>query len=489
MRPAVSLIKLNKGIRAMIETQSAGMPPPSLAALRDDGSLAEIAGDLLLRELLQIAPVCDAQLEQVLTALRRFLLDLATDDAAASEDELAFFCALAQQCFCNEYVYALEENEQERAGTLAKLLDAAALEGKHVPPLWIAAAGAYVPLYGLANAAALLKHDWPAPVAALLQQQIVEPNAQRVLRESLPRLTPIDDATSIEVKRQYEENPYPRWIVAGATVPPLPIDVFLSAKFQHAPYTPLVKSRIEILIAGCGTGQHVIETARRLTGAEVLAVDLSGASLSYAVYKAREFGLTNVQYGIADILKLNTLGRSFDVIEAQGVLHHLADPMEAWRRLLAILRPGGLMSVGLYSELARQPVVRARTFIAERGYPATADGIRRCRQDMLRSEDPLLKAATETIDFFTISECRDLLFHVQEHRMTLPQIASFIAEEKMTFLGFEADSSLFQAYEARFPEDKSKTDLGCWHQFETENPKSFAAMYQFWIQKPPLSPA
>ena len=194
----------------------------------------------------------------------------------------------------------------------------------------------------------------------------------------------------------------------------------------------------------------------------------------------------NVEYGVADILKLDTLGRSFDLIEAQGVLHHLADPLEAWRRLLSILRPGGLMNVGLYSELARQPVVRARAFIAEHGYPATADGIRRCRQDMFRSDDPLLKAATETMDFFTISECRDLLFHVQEHRMTLPQIAAFIAEAKGDLPRVsKLIRALFKAFEARFPEDKSKTDLACWHQFEIENPGSFAAMYQFWIQKPP----
>ena len=40
----------------------------------------------------------------------------------------------------------------------------------------------------------------------------------------------------------------------------------------------------------------------------------------------RKAGLHNVEYAQADILKLGTLGRSFDRIEAMGVLHHLADP-------------------------------------------------------------------------------------------------------------------------------------------------------------------
>ena len=41
------------------------------------------------------------------------------------------------------------------------------------------------------------------------------------------------------------------------------------------------------------------------------------------------------------------------------------------------------MMVGLYSEIARAPIVAARAFIAERGYGSAADDIRRCRQDIL----------------------------------------------------------------------------------------------------------
>ena len=61
-------------------------------------------------------------------------------------------------------------------------------------------------------------------------------------------------------------------------------------------------------------------------------------------------------------------GGDFDFIEASGVLHHLADPWEGWRVLLSLLRPGGTMQVGLYSELARRNIVAARALIAERGY-------------------------------------------------------------------------------------------------------------------------
>ncbi len=63
--------------------------------------------------------------------------------------------------------------------------------------------------------------------------------------------------------------------------------------------------------------------------------------------------MQNIEYAQADLLALGSLGRTFDVIEATGSLQALAAPMTGWRVLLSLLRPGGLMKIGLYSELAR----------------------------------------------------------------------------------------------------------------------------------------
>jgi hypothetical protein len=82
-----------------------------------------------------------------------------------------------------------------------------------------------------------------------------------------------------------------------------------------------------------------------------------------------------------------------------------------------------------------------------------------------------------------LSECRDLLFHVQEHRMTLPQIRDLLAANGLTFLGFEVDFRTAQKYAARFPADKAMLDLDGWDQFEQDHPYTFASMYRFWIQK------
>ncbi len=176
-----------------------------------------------------------------------------------------------------------------------------------------------------------------------------------------------------------------------------------------------------------------------------LPVDISRASLAYARRKTREEGLRNIEYAQADILNLGSIGRTFDLIESVGVLHHLADPKAGWRVLLSLLKPDGIMRIGLYSETARRSVVDARALIAERGFGATAEDIRMLRQVVIRDSNELRwKPLTRSGDFYSISGCRDMLFNVMEHRFTIPEIAAFLNENGLSFLGFELEDKAFE---------------------------------------------
>jgi hypothetical protein len=162
----------------------------------------------------------------------------------------------------------------------------------------------------------------------------------------------------------------------------------------------------------------------------------------------------------------------------------MADPWAGWQVLLSLLRPGGFMRLGLYSKLGRQDVNAARALIARRGYAATTQDIRRSRQDILQlPEGEPARGVARHLDFFTVSECRDMLFHVQEHQLTLSEIANFVGENEIEFLGFVADSDVISRFRARSPQPDAGRDLGLWQDFETENPGVFAGMYQFWIRK------
>ena len=478
-----TLLKVNpdlgEGVARVAAVWPRLLPPGELFGAP---GLAAIADDAMLLGVLETTSVRDLALERFLTTVRAAALERAAEapnDADGSV--LGFCCALARQCFNNEYVFAEGPDEVAALERQTKLLVGALDENANVPSLQLAAVASYRPLSSLPDPQRLLNRAWPDAVNRLLTQQIREVEDERQARDAIPRLTAITGEIETAVRQQYEENPYPRWVVAPS--PPLAstVDEHLRSRFPLAPFRPLGdRGSIDVLVAGCGTGEHSIGTARRYKGAKVLAIDLSLSSLTYAQRKTRELGLTNIEYAQADVLALGSIGRSFDVIDASGVLHHLSDPAAGWRELLSLLRPGGLMRVGLYSERGRADIVAARQFIAERGFGANAADIRRCRQELLTRP---LTALTQYSDFFSISGCRDLLFHVQEHRFTIPRIKEFLDGERLAFLGFELNTDALQDYRMSFPNDRAVTDLECWDAFERERPKTFANMYQFWCQR------
>ena len=100
------------------------------------------------------------------------------------------------------------------------------------------------------------------------------------------------------------------------------------------------------------------------------------------------------------------------------------------------------------------------------------------------SASPDLQQLGDAQDFYSTSECRDLVFHVQEARMTLGQIEAFLGQCGLQFVGFELDPQVMRHYRARFSDDPRAINLGNWARFEADNQNTFAQMYRFWIQKP-----
>jgi SAM-dependent methyltransferase len=243
----------------------------------------------------------------------------------------------------------------------------------------------------------------------------------------------------------------------------------------------------DILMAGCGTGQHPVCIASSFSNARLLAVDLSLNSLAYAERKTRELGFSNIEYVQGDILELGKIERQFDLIACIGVLHHLGDPLAGWQILVNLLRPGGLMNIGLYSEIGRQDIIAGRSLIAEKGYSTSPEDIRRCRQDiiaMAEDGDNEMAKICNRYDFFSLSVCRDLLFHIQEHRFTLPQILAALQALKLKFLGFEMQGQgVLRKFRTSHPSRRALTSLSLWHKFELKNPDTFQGMYQFWCRK------
>ena len=459
-------------------------------AAADNISYAEMAEQLsampLLLRLMVLSPIDDLEIEQLLTDLRHAMIA----DAAAGKltaAGLPFGAALALHCFVNEYVYPESEAESAWVDQLAAEIAALLQAAEDVPPWLVAALGAYRPLHGFAWAEQLGRCS-PGAIGEIITRQVVEPGIDLVERGRIASLTAIDSAVSQTVRALYEENPYPRWIKTGLVNQGRAIGVVLRGaplrfdlEHYRSPESP------EILIAGCGTGQHALVTASRFSNARVLALDLGLSGLAYATRKTHELGIDNIDYAQADIMELAGLGRQFDLIESVGVLHHLAEPIAGWQILTDLLRPGGLMKIGLYSEASRQDIVRGRALIAEKSYMPTPEHIRRCRQDIIAlagAGDSNMAKICSRMDFFSVSECRDLLFHPEEHCFTLPEIETALAALKLKFLGFEMrGSDALRKFMQINPSPDATASLALWHEFELAHPDLFHGMYQLWCRK------
>lgn len=472
-RACISLVKLNHAVaNGIIRVNSAWPGRLTADQLFAPSEIEALVHDQLLSTLLEFDPVIDIGLERLLTNIRYDMLTSVAAGEVSEERLLNFVCSLARQCFINEYVFSITPDEAAQARQLRTSLEQSLANGEACSPLWPAILGAYFPLHSLASAETLLDRQWPQSVQDLLVQQIREPAQECRLTTTIPAITHIDGEVSRAVREQYEQNPYPRWVKALA--PGQPVNLTRPASDQA----------FGALIAGCGTGLSTIEFAQQAGSARILAIDLSLASLSYAKRMAQKFQLTNIEFAHADITQLASIGRQFDFIDATGVLHHLGDPWKGWRILLSLLRPGGTMQVGLYSKLARRHIAAARALIAERNYRPTPEGIRQCREEIVASQDPVLRSVSEGSDFYTTSECRDLLFHVQEHGITLPEIKAFLDANGLQLVALFVDTLTQHAFTKRFPDPAALKDLDRWHAFETDFPSTFAAMYRFSVRKP-----
>jgi hypothetical protein len=162
----------------------------------------------------------------------------------------------------------------------------------------------------------------------------------------------------------------------------------------------------------------------------------------------------------------------------------MEDPVRGWQVLTGLLKPEGIMRIALYSEKARAGLVEAMKIIKQKNYPSTAEGIRKFRREaptVLPAD--VYRRITKSVDYFSLSMCRDLLFHVQEHRFTIPQLQKVLDQLGLAFREMSVDSSVRVKYEGLYPDDPKRTSLSHWDEFEAAYPDTFKGMYQFWCQK------
>lgn len=483
------LLLSNSQVRTFLECAWKG-DTISLDRVLADGTLIALYNTPLMQALLKTTPVPDLHFERLTAHVRMRLLECTADPSWQPDPSTVKAAAgIGVHAFLTEYICRETEQEAQLVEALRARISHQA--GQSLTSFDVAILSAYRPLHEMLDRASMLAQADDDMLSDLFRVQVDEPAHEQVLASQIPTVTPIEDSISAAVQEQYEEHPYPRWVAAMHNDPVTPVELFASACRGVDVGAFGARESHSLLFAGCGTGKIVAEERVLWQTAEALAFDLSKTSLAYAYRRTLEMGLDGVEFAQGDLLELPSLGRSFDYISCGGVLHHMADPIAGWRALSEVCRPGGVMRICLYSELARAPVRYAQLVIGDLRDGADAAAIKVIRQALVErivspdSSDARLQEIFTAMDMYTTSMCRDLLFHVHEQDFTIPRLASAIEQLGLKFCGFvDPEGKLLKAYQAFAPEDPDGLDLMSWHRFELEHPATFAQMYDVMVQKP-----
>jgi len=464
--------------------RSHGMEAAARAALARRSSF--FLRDPLLLGVLENCTVANPDVERLLTAVRRSLvLDLPR--ARLAEPELArFTAALAVQCWGNEYVFAAGEDELA-ALDLLPAIDVADAGNEDASRAHLLRALYRNPLAAFSDnvTSEALPAIKPDAFSHFLKMLLDERDSVRALSAGIPHLGAIKQTTSLAVRDQYEAHPYPRWR-GTALYPDGRFSEYLESFFTKGELQ-FLKAPFELLVAGCGTGLQAVSAAIDYGGkAHATGLDISSTSLGYAAHMARRFDVQNLSLALGDIGETATFEPSwrarFQVIECCGVLHHMADPFAAWGRLLDCLAPGGIMLVGLYSQLARRDLAILRQQPEYPGTDASDAALRDYRHHLLsRGPDAPGARYLRARDTFTTSGFRDFFLHVNETVTSLGQIETFLDENDLAFRGFV--NVPFGVLAKRFPDARWPGRLDEWAELEREQPDLFIGMYQFWTSR------
>ena len=472
---AISLLKVEPNLQKQLEMVNAdGLENSPQDVILELNKLP------LLIKLLKVCPLPDLDLEGLLKNLRASILANISCLKRVPDHLLKFQSALALQCFLNEYIYNQTQGEERTLEALSKSVKRALENNQQPTPQAILTLASYKALY---------EYDWwdtliiTDDIRDVHSRQIRDIQREKDLKSQVPILQEIANDVSSKVRAQYEERPYPRWVNLS-----LPLNPASLSKLVNENNLRIFNEKIlsvnapNILIAGCGTGQHSIGTAARFKSSKVLAIDLSLSSLAYAKRKTEEMGIENIEYMQADILNLGELNRKFDIIESTGVLHHMTNPMAGWEVLTDCLKPSGLMKIGLYSESARQHVAETRKEITQLSIGTSDPETKYFRNMIVQSNKVRHKMLANSADFYSLSGLRDLLFHVQEHRFTILQIKDYLVKLGLKFCGFE-HREIVSHFKMTNTNSEDPYNLEKWHLYEDANPSAFSEMYQFWVQK------
>jgi len=111
---------------------------------------------------------------------------------------------------------------------------------------------------------------------------------------------------------------------------------------------------LKVLDVACGTGNVVLECASHLKDSKFTAIDISEGMLAKAKENADAKGLTNIEFQLQDITKLN-LDKKYHIITCSYALFFLPNAPRVLENLASLLTSRGIVIFTSFTEKAFAP--------------------------------------------------------------------------------------------------------------------------------------
>jgi ubiquinone/menaquinone biosynthesis C-methylase UbiE len=108
-------------------------------------------------------------------------------------------------------------------------------------------------------------------------------------------------------------------------------------------FAPHLRPGMQLLDCGCGPGTISLGLAAIVAPGEVEGIDLEESQLEAARAAAKQRGLTNVRFRVANIYALPFANAAFDAVLVHAVLEHLTQPLDALKEVQRVLKSGGIV--------------------------------------------------------------------------------------------------------------------------------------------------
>ncbi|HTN19281.1 MAG TPA: class I SAM-dependent methyltransferase [Pelobium sp.] len=126
------------------------------------------------------------------------------------------------------------------------------------------------------------------------------------------------------------------------------IDAEISLELITEAAKSIVPNAREVLDIGCGAGNYTLKMLQKLPNLNCTLVDLSGPMLTRANERVAEQTNGVIKTLQGDIRTIDFGGKTFDIILAGAVLHHLRDDedwSQTFQKLFDLLNTGGCLMI------------------------------------------------------------------------------------------------------------------------------------------------